>query len=70
MENQPNILWICSDQQHFDSLGCYGNPFVQTPNLDRLAQEGVRFEHAYSHLAPCNPRVCKRTEERIDDGYG
>ena len=29
MENRPNILWICSDQQRFDSLGCYGNPFVQ-----------------------------------------
>ena len=123
MENQPNILWICSDQQRFDSLGCYDNPFVQTPNLDKLAQEGVLFEHAYSqspvctpsrasfltgryprttrcrqngqaippdevlvtkllhdagyvcglagklHLAPCNPSVCKGTEQRIDDGY-
>ncbi len=44
MENRPNILWICSDQQRFDSLGCYGNPFVQTPTLDRLAQEGVLMD--------------------------
>ena len=55
MANQPNILWICSDQQRFDSLGCYGNPFVQTPNLDRLAKEGVLFEHAYSQSPVCTP---------------
>jgi arylsulfatase len=55
MENRPNILWICSDQQRFDSLGCYGNPFVQTPTLDRLAQEGVLFEHAYSQSPVCTP---------------
>lgn len=123
MGNLPNILWICTDQQRFDSLGCYGNSFVETPNLDRLAREGVLFEHAYSqspvctpsrasfltgryprttrcrqngqaippdevlvtkrlhdagyvcglagklHLAPCNPNVCRGTEQRIDDGY-
>ncbi len=55
MENRPNILWICSDQQRFDSLGCYDNPFVQTPNLDRLAQEGVLFEYAYSQSPVCTP---------------
>lgn len=52
---QPNILWICSDQQRFDSLGCYGNPFVQTPNLDRLAQNGLLFEHAYCQSPVCTP---------------
>ena len=55
MENRPNILWICSDQQRFDSLGCYGNAFVRTPNLDRLAKEGVLFEHAYSQSPVCTP---------------
>ena len=55
MANLPNILWICSDQQRFDSLGCYGNPFVETPNLDRLAQEGILFEHAYSQSPVCTP---------------
>ena len=119
----PNILWICTDQQRFDTLGCYGNPHVDTPNLDRLAEDAVLFEHAYVqnpvctpsrasfltgryprttrcrqngqsipedetlitkylhdagyvcglsgklHLSACNPRVCKGTERRIDDGY-
>ena len=54
-ENPPNILWICSDQQRFDTLGCYGNPYVKTPNLDNLAREGVLFEHAYSQSPVCTP---------------
>ena len=38
---RPNILWLCSDQQRWDTLGCYGNDFVRTPNLDSLARDGV-----------------------------
>ena len=52
---RPNILWICTDQQRFDALGCYGNRFVQTPNLDRLAGEGVLFEHCYAQSTVCTP---------------
>src|SRR5206468_9131883 len=37
------------------SLGCYGNHKVVSPNIDRLATNGVRFEHAYSHYPICNP---------------
>jgi len=55
----PNILRICTDQQRFDTLGCYGNEFVRTPNLDRLAQGGVLFEHAFSQSPICTPsRAC------------
>ncbi|UQZ82456.1 Arylsulfatase [Paenibacillus konkukensis] len=50
---KPNILWICTDQQRFDTLGCYGNSYVDTPNIDRLAANGVLFERAY-----CNSTVC------------
>ena len=53
--NRPNILWLCTDQQRFDTLGCYGNPFVRTPNLDRLAQSGVRFANAYCQNPVCTP---------------
>ena len=51
----PNILWICTDQQRFDSLGCYGNDFVKTPNIDRLAERGVLFENAFAQSPVCTP---------------
>lgn len=50
-----NILWICTDQQRWDTLGCYGNEFVETPNIDRLAERGVLFERAYSQSPVCTP---------------
>ncbi len=52
---KPNILWICTDQQRFDTLGVYGNSFVKTPNLERLAQNGVLFEQCYSQSPVCTP---------------
>jgi arylsulfatase A-like enzyme len=42
-EQQPNILFVYSDQHRADVLGCAGNSVVATPNLDRLAGEGTRF---------------------------
>ena len=53
--NRPNILWICSDSQRWDSLGCYGNPWVRTPNLDRLAAGGTLFNRAYCQNPLCTP---------------
>jgi choline-sulfatase len=55
MPDRPNVLWICTDQQRFDTLGCYGNEFVETPNVDALAESGVRFERAYSQSPVCAP---------------
>jgi arylsulfatase len=56
---RPNILWICSDQQRFDTLGCYGNSFVHTPHLDGLAETGTLFEYAFSQSPVCTPsRAC------------
>lgn len=52
---RPNILWICTDQQRYDTLGCYGNDFVRTPNIDRLAEKGVLFEHGYCQSPVCTP---------------
>lgn len=50
-----NILWICTDSQRFDTLGCYGNCFVRTPNIDRLAGSGVVFENAFCQSPLCMP---------------
>ncbi|MCL2664114.1 MAG: sulfatase-like hydrolase/transferase [Defluviitaleaceae bacterium] len=52
---KPNILWICTDSQRWDTLGCYGNKWVKTPNIDRLASEGMLFERAYCQNPLCTP---------------
>ncbi|ACT01913.1 sulfatase [Paenibacillus sp. JDR-2] len=52
---KPNILWICTDQQRFDTLGCYGNGMVQTPHIDALARQGTLFENAYCQSTICSP---------------
>ncbi|MEZ4869789.1 MAG: sulfatase-like hydrolase/transferase [Caldilineaceae bacterium] len=53
---QPtNLLFIISDEHQRNATGCYGNPIVQTPNLDRLAARGVRFTHAYTNCPICVP---------------
>ncbi|MCY4525674.1 MAG: sulfatase-like hydrolase/transferase, partial [Anaerolineaceae bacterium] len=51
----PNILWICTDQQRHDTLGCYGNDYVRTPHLDRLAAAGMRFTRAFCQSPVCTP---------------
>ncbi len=55
MTDRPNILYILSDQHRYDALGCAGHPVVQTPNLDRLASEGVRLEGMWCQSPLCQP---------------
>jgi N-sulfoglucosamine sulfohydrolase len=52
---RPNIVLIVSDDHGTDALGCYGNPVVKTPNMDRLAAEGVRFSNAFCTTPSCSP---------------
>ena len=52
---QPNILFVLTDQQSHDMLGCAGNSQIKTPNLDAFAREGIRFEHAVSNSPVCTP---------------
>ena len=52
--SRPNILLILMDDMAARSLSCYGNPYVKTPHLDRLAEEGVRFTNAYA-TPQCTP---------------
>jgi len=54
-KRRPNVLVILPDQWRRQALGCYGDPVVQTPNLDRLAGEGVRFDRCYTNDPVCSP---------------
>jgi arylsulfatase A-like enzyme len=55
----PNILLLFSDDQRADAVGAYGNPYIRTPNIDQIAERGVRFSNAYCmgshHGAVCAP---------------
>jgi len=54
-ENRPNVLMIITDQQRYDSLGCYGNNYVNTPCIDKLAGNGIVFTRAYCSSPVCTP---------------
>lgn len=52
---QPNILWICTDQQRWDTIRSLGNAHIRTPNIDRLVAQGVAFTHVYCQSPICTP---------------
>jgi arylsulfatase A-like enzyme len=55
---QPNILYINPDQMRADALACYGHPVIQTPNFDRLAAMGVRYDQCHVQHSVCTPSRC------------
>ncbi len=52
---KPNIIFILSDDHRWNHLGIQGHPWIQTPNLDRLAEEGVLFDNAFCTTSLCSP---------------
>lgn len=79
---QPNIVYILADDLGYGDLGCYGQQVLATPNIDQLAQEGVRFTQHYAGNAVCTPsrsslltgqhpgHVRHRDNPRFVDSYG
>lgn len=53
--DRPNIIWIMADDLGYGDLGCFGQKVIQTPNLDRMAGEGMKFTHFYSGATVCAP---------------
>ena len=50
---RPNIVFFFADDQTISTIGCYGNPMVQTPNIDTLAARGIRFDNAFVSHSIC-----------------
>lgn len=53
MDKKPNIIFLLTDDQRYNALGCMGNPDIQTPNIDGLAEEGLLFSNHYNTTAIC-----------------
>jgi arylsulfatase A-like enzyme len=60
MTKQPNVVMIITDQQRADTMACYGNTVIKTPNLNKLADESFVFENAYVSQPICTPLTCPR----------
>ena len=56
--DKPNILFIMADDLGWMDLACQGNKLVDTPHLDRLAKQGMRFTSAYAAAPVCSPTRC------------
>jgi arylsulfatase A-like enzyme len=55
---QPNVVFILADDLGYGDLGCFGQKLIKTPNIDRLAAEGMRFTQAYAGATVCAPSRC------------
>jgi len=55
---QPNFILFITDDISWDDLGCYGSKVAQTPHLDQMAKEGMRFNNAYLSISSCSPSRC------------
>lgn len=77
MSKMPNLILCTCDQMRAFEVGCYGHPVVRTPNIDRLAAEGTRFEHAISTNPVCVParsalitgQYSRTCAGRLDNAY-
>ncbi len=54
-QDQPNIILIIADDMNWDDCGAYGHPGIKTPNIDKLAKEGMRFDRGYVTASSCSP---------------
>lgn len=55
---KPNVVFLLADDLGYGDLGCFGQKLIQTPNIDRLAAEGMRFTQAYAGATVCAPSRC------------
>ena len=70
MTKRPNFLFFITDQQRADWLGCYGHPVLKTPNIDAIADQGVRFENFYTASPVCMPNRASLLTGRYPSLHG
>jgi len=68
--DRPNFIFFLTDDISFDDIGAYGNTFVKTPNLDRVAAEGMVFDRAYLTISSCSPSRCSMITGRYPHNTG
>ena len=54
-DNRPNLIFIIADDVSWNDIGCYGNPGVKTPTIDKLASEGIKFTNVFLTASSCSP---------------
>ena len=69
-EKRPNVILILTDDQGYWSLGCNGNKEIRTPNIDRLAENGVRMENFFCASPVCSPARASLLTGRIPSQHG
>ena len=67
---RPNIVVIIGDDISVDDFGCYGNPNIRTPNVDKLAANGLRLNNAYLTISQCSPTRCSIMTSRYPHNTG
>ena len=70
MTHRPNVIVILTDDQGYWALGCAGNEEIRTPNLDRLAASGTRFENFFCVSPVCSPARASLLTGRIPSHHG
>ena len=66
---RPNVVVIVSDDHRWDVMSCMGNPYIKTPNLDRLANEGIVFNNAFACSGVCSPSRGSILGQRLGHGH-
>lgn len=69
-DERPNFIFFITDDIGWNDLGCYGNKFVKTPNLDAMAERGLRFTNAYLTISSCSPSRCSIISSRYPHNTG
>ena len=67
---RPNFIIFIADDQAWNDVGCYGHPSIRTPNIDKLAKDGIKFEYAFLTCASCSPTRCSVITGRYPHSTG